>query len=86
MAAVFTLLFVLVVVGFVASLWLYRVLRVSNPRAAAGCLPVLAVVGLALAYLVAKVIYEEIIPCVAVDRRYCDFASTQYRNLFDWEF
>ena len=86
MAAVFTLLFVLVVVAFLASLWLYHALRVDHPRAAIGCLPVVALVGLLLAYLVAKVIYEEIIPCVAVDARYCDFASTQYRNLFGWEF
>jgi hypothetical protein len=86
MAAVFTLLFVLVLVGFAALLRSYRATRIGNPRVGFGCLPVLALVGLLLAYLVAKVIYEEIVPCVAVDRRYCDFASTQYRNLFGWEF
>ncbi|CAA9584327.1 MAG: hypothetical protein AVDCRST_MAG59-5262 [uncultured Thermomicrobiales bacterium] len=42
--------------------------------------------ALLLAYLVAKLLYEEIIPCVAVDPKYCDFFSTQYRNLFGWEF
>ena len=86
MAAFFTLLFLLVAAGFIVSLCAYRALRVDRPRAAAGCLPVVALFGLLLAYLVAKVIYEEIVPCVAVDRRYCDFASTQYRNLFGWEF
>lgn len=37
-------------------------------------------------YLLAKFAYEEIYPCVAVDESYCDFGSTQYHNLFGWEF
>jgi hypothetical protein len=48
-------------------------------------LPPVVVFAVLLAYLATKLVCEEIIPCVSVDERYCDFGSTQYRNLFGWE-
>ena len=41
---------------------------------------------LVLVYLAAQLVYEEIVPCVAIDPTYCNFFSTQYWNLFGWEF
>ena len=86
MAAVFALLFVVTVGGFLASLRLHCDRRADDPKAGIGCLPVVALFSVLPIYLVAKVIYEEIVPCVFVDSRSCGFASTQYRNLFGWEF
>lgn len=48
-------------------------------------LPLVVVLTLS-AYLVAKVVYEELYPCWYVDESYCDFTSTQYHDLFGWEF
>lgn len=54
---------------------------------AAQSLPAAVIVcGVFAAYLIAKVAYEEIYPCVAVDSTYCAYSSTQYHNLFGWEF
>ena len=52
-------------------------------------LPLLAptiFVGVVATYLVVKLIYEEIIPCQFIDPQYCNFGSTQYWDLFGWEF
>lgn len=86
MAGVFT--FVVVVVGVCFYYGLRRYIRrgrngrwLLNPY-----LPLAVVTGIIATYLVAKVAYEEVYPCVAVDSKYCSFSSTQYRNLFGWEF
>ena len=86
MAAAFALLFVVAVGGFLASLGLNPARRIDDPIAAIGCLPVVALFGVLLNYLVAKVIDEEMVPCVFVNSRSGDFASTRYRNLFGWDF
>ncbi|MDQ3780623.1 MAG: hypothetical protein M3354_08775 [Chloroflexota bacterium] len=86
MAAVFALLFLVAATGFFVSVGLYLLRRSHGKGAANGLLPVVGLLGLVLAYLVAKVIYEEVIPCVFMNSRYCDFSSTQYWNLFGWEF
>jgi hypothetical protein len=86
LAAAFT--FVVIVVGFILFFGLKAYIRhgrngrwLVNPH-----LPIVVITGVIAVYLLAKVTYEEIYPCVAVDSKYCDFSSTQYRNLFGWEF
>ena len=86
MAAVFALAWLVLLGACGAALGLLLARRCAGARVPLSCLPVLVLSGLLLAYLIAEVAYEEIYPCVAVDDRYCDFASTQYRNLFGWEF
>lgn len=41
--------------------------------------------GIVLAILI-KVVYEELIPCVFIDPKYCSFWNTQYWNLFNLDF
>lgn len=86
MAAVFALLFLAAATGFFVSAGLYLSRGRYDRGAANKLLPAVGLSGLVLAYLVVKVIYEEVIPCVFIDSRYCDFNSTQYWNLFGWEF
>ncbi len=91
MAAIFTLAFcgtvfaLVIAVGVVVAGWRGRPAPPSRALVLGG-LPVVAVLGVLLAYLLAKVAYEELYPCLAIDRFYCDFAATQYHNLFGWEF
>jgi hypothetical protein len=44
------------------------------------------IVGVLATYLAVKVVYEEIIPCQFIDQQYCAYGSTQYWDLFGWEF
>jgi len=86
MAGVFTLVFLIVPAGLVVGVRGYlgfgrRRSWLRNPY-----LPLLLVVLVLSAYVLVKVAYEEVYPCVAVDEFYCDFDSTQYHNLFGWEF
>ncbi len=86
MAGVFT--FVYVVVGTWLVLAARGYVRFGRRRSwlRNPFLPVMLAAILLSAYLVTKFAYEEIYPCVAVDDFYCDFGSTQYHNLFGWEF
>ncbi len=86
MAAVFTLAWLIVLAGFGLSVWAVIRTKLDDSRIAWPAVPLVLVFTLLLAYLVAKLIYEEILPCTTVDARYCAFSSTQYRNLFGWEF
>lgn len=86
MAGVFTVVFLTV-----AALLFFGVrgyLRAGRRRSwlVNPYLPVMLVALVLSVYLLAKFAYEEIYPCVAVDEFYCDFDSTQYHNLFGWEF
>jgi fatty acid desaturase len=86
MAAVFALAFLLVGGAFAVAAALYvGAVRDGRRHLNLFLVPVL-LVGIVLAYLIAKVVYEEVLPCATVDARYCDYDSTQYRNLFGWEF
>ena len=86
MAAVFTFAWVVTLTAlFVAASGVWGARGRSRWRAIA-YLPVLILALVALAYLVAKFVYEEIVPCATVDSFYCDFDATQHRNLFGWEF
>lgn len=86
MAGVFTLVFLIVGVGLVLGVRGY--LRYGRRRGwlVNPYLPVILVAFTLSVYLLTKFAYEEIYPCVAVDESYCDFGSTQYHNLFGWEF
>lgn len=75
MAAVFSLLFLVAVAGFVGSLALL-VVRRRQGSAALGCLPFVVLFALLLAFLVTKFVHEELIPCLAYGGRSCDFASS----------
>ena len=86
MAAVFTLLFIIGAAGFGYAAKRYLSSRGHRRRLVNRYLPLVILFGLVMDYLVAKLIYEELIPCTFVDDRYCDFDSTQYWNLFGWEF
>jgi len=85
MAGVFTVVFLLVaalvVIGVRGYVRAGRRRWLRNPY-----LPVVLVAVVLSAYLAVKVAYEEIYPCYLVDEVYCDYDSTQYRNLFGWEF
>ena len=86
MAALFLVVFLGFGGGFCTTVcrwrgWSGRGGRILNPY-----LPLVFILGIACAYLIAKVAYEEFYPCAVVDRQYCDFTSTQYHNLFGWEF
>ena len=85
MAAVFTVLFIVGAAGFGYGMKGYLSSRGHRSRLGNRYLPVVILFGVLIAYLVAKLIYEEVIPCTFVDDRYCDFDSTQYWNLFGWE-
>lgn len=87
MAAAFTFLAVLGAVAFIVS----ARLTVSAVRGSRGWSMLPAFLPLVLTtvlsgYLVAKVVYGELYPCWYVDESYCDFDSTQYHDLFGWEF
>jgi hypothetical protein len=86
MAGVFTFAFLVVVGGFVGSIGVFRNRDERGGRLTWGCLPFTVVFWVFLEYLLTKFVYEELYPCVAVDSKYCDFASTQYHDLFGWEF
>jgi hypothetical protein len=86
MAAVFTMVFLAVGAGLSMALVGYASHRRRGGKLLNRYLPLVGLYGIAMAYLVAKVVYEELIPCIFVDAKYCDFDSTQYRNLFGWEF
>lgn len=80
MAAVFA--FVVAVVGSGLFFGLQGYIRwgrngrwLRNPY-----LPMVLVVCIVGSYLVAKIAYEEVYPCVAVDPTSCDFSSTQDHN------
>ena len=86
MAGVFTLLFLVVGGGLFVSVAAYVSVWRGEGRPCNRWLPLMVLFAIPMAYLVAKVVYEEVIPCATVDATYCDFDSTQYRNLFGWEF
>ena len=86
MAAVFTMVLLAVVAGLCLALVGCAGHRRRGGKLVNRYLPLVVLFGIAMAYLVAKVVYEELIPCLFVDAKYCDFDSTQYRNLFGWEF
>lgn len=86
MAAVFTMIWLVVLAGLVASVVGVVRSRTDKNAYARWLVSVVAVFTILLIYLVVKFVYEEIIPCMSIDDRYCDFGSTQYRNLFGWEF
>jgi hypothetical protein len=85
-AGVFTFAFVVVGVGLFGSIRVFRNRAEWGGRWTYGCLPFAVVFGVLMAYLVTKFVYEELYPYVAVDSKCCDFDSTQYHNLFGWEF
>jgi hypothetical protein len=86
MAGVFALATFVVVGALVASSVGWLGTRRRGGRRLNRYLPLVGAFSLLFVYLVAKIAYEEIYPCVFIDAKYCDFASTQYRNLFGWEF
>ncbi len=86
MAAVFTLAWLVVLVGFGLSVWAAVYSKREDGRVAWPAVPLVLIFTLLLAYLAVKLMYEEILPCLTVDERYCEFSSTQYWNLFGWEF
>ena len=86
MAGVFTFIVAVIGVGLVVGLRGYIRWGRSRRWLLNPYLPLVIVVGVFASYLVAKIAYEEVYPCVAVDSTYCDFSSTQYHNLFGWEF
>jgi len=86
MAAVFTFFFLIVgALLFVGTRSYVRFGRrrswTLNPY-----LPLVLLAVVLSAYLLVKLAYEEVYPCVAVDDIYSAFDSTQYHNLFGWEF
>lgn len=83
MALVFTSLFVLAVAAMIAAIIGWEDVGAAG-RVARGFVAVAGAV--AVAVLLAKFVYEELSPCISVDRFYCDFMSTQYHNMFGWEF
>ncbi len=85
MAAVFSVAWLIVLAGLGLSVWAVIHSKRDDGRVAWPAVPLVLVFTLLLAYLVAKLIYEEILPCATVDPQYCAFGSTQYRNLFGWE-
>jgi hypothetical protein len=86
MAAFFFLVYLAFGVVFLTTLLLWRGWRGQGGRTLNPYLPLAIVLTIAGFYLLAKLMYEEIYPCAVVDRQYCDFTSTQYHNLFDWDF
>lgn len=86
MAAAFTLAWLFVLGGGAISVLLYQGERSDSRRIVNRYLPLVVIFAVLLTYLVAKLFYEELIPCWTVDEYYCDYGSTQYRNLFGWEF
>jgi purine-cytosine permease-like protein len=85
-ALVFTIIWLIVLVGFAISLLRFFGSKAFDGRYSWKVSPFALVFAVLLIYLVTKLIYEEILPCVTVDSKYCDFTSIQYRNLFGWEF
>lgn len=85
MAAAFSLLFFVVVVALSVALMPVVAARRDGDRVGWQLLAP-TVMGVLFVYLVVKVVYEEVIPCVFIDETYCQFSSTQYWDLFGWEF
>ena len=86
MAGVFTVVWVATLAALVLCVKGFWSARHHKRWRALGYVPLIVLCGVVLAYLVAKLVYEEIVPCVAVDPRHCDVDSTQHRNLFGWKF
>ena len=74
----FTSLFVLVIVALFAAVVGWAAVGMAGSVA--------AVSALAVAFRLAKFVYEELYSCNAVDRFRCDFMSTQHHNMSGWEF
>ena len=84
MGGVFVCVGVLAVAALIVLASAFRRGRLPRGLLAAAVVPFALL--LLVVYLAAKLVYEEIVPCVAIDPTYCNFFSTQYRNLFGWEF
>jgi len=85
-ALVFTVVWLIVLSGFAISSFLLYQYKANHRKMSWKLSPIALVFTILLVYLVAKLMYEEILPCATIDSKYCNFTSTQYRNLFDWEF
>jgi Na+-driven multidrug efflux pump len=86
MAAAFAVVWLVVSAGFACSVAAFVVARKDQRQPALVWLLAIAIFSVPLVYLVVKLLFEEIYPCVFVDQIYCDFSSTRYHNLFGWEF
>jgi|GEM_PF-3383266 len=86
MAGALLMLGAAILAAFAGSLTLARNARGGTWRQVVPALLPLVLTALLLGYLVTKVVYEELYPCWFVDELYCDFSSTQYHDLFGWEF
>lgn len=86
MGAVMTLLFALLLFVFVRLLANRRRTKISGVALPRWQKLLFGACTILLIYFIVKIVYEELYPCALIDNYYCNFAGTQYWNLFGWEF